>query len=100
MDETSSMRVSFALRVEETKTQSRLNVLIRSNQHQMHLRKITVISRITLRAHFSLGIVKFDTLNYYELFHELDISFALSILISRRLQYGLPKHISVQQYIY
>ena len=29
---------------------------------QMHLRKITVISRITLRVHFSLGIAKFDTL--------------------------------------
>ena len=60
--ETSSRRVSFALRVEETKTRSRLNVSIRNNQHQMRLRKITVISRITLRAHFSLGIAKFDTL--------------------------------------
>ena len=63
MDETPSRRVSFALRVEETKTRSRLNVSIRSNQHQMRLRKITVISEITLRAHFSLGIVKFDTLD-------------------------------------
>ena len=29
----------------------------------MRLRKITVISGITLRAHFSLGIVKIDTLS-------------------------------------
>ena len=28
----------------------------------MHLRKITIISGITLWAHFSQGIVKFDTL--------------------------------------
>ena len=41
---------------------SRQNVLIHSNQQLMRLRKITVISGITLRAHFSLGIAKFDTL--------------------------------------
>ena len=38
---------------------------IRTYQHQVHLRKITVIiiiSGITLWAHFSQGIAKFDTL--------------------------------------
>ena len=61
--------MSFALQVEETKTRSHLNMPICSNQYQMRLRKITVISgitvisRVTLRAHFSLGIVKFDTLH-------------------------------------
>ena len=58
MDETTSRRVCFALRVEETKTRSHLNVSIHSNQHQMRLRKLT----ITLQDHFSLGIVKFDNL--------------------------------------
>ena len=43
-------------------TRSHPNMSIRSNQHQMRLRKITVISGITLWAHFSLGIAKFDTL--------------------------------------
>jgi len=34
----------------------------------MRLHKITVISGITLRAHFSLGIAKFNTLpNHYKL---------------------------------
>jgi len=37
-------------------------MLIHTNQQQMRLHKITVISGITLWAHFSLGIVKFDTL--------------------------------------
>ena len=36
---------------------------IRTNQQLARLRKITVISGITLRAHFSLGIVKFNTLS-------------------------------------
>ena len=62
MDETPLRRVYFALRVEETKTRSRLNMLIRSNQYQMCLHKITVISEITLRAHFSQDITKFVTL--------------------------------------
>ena len=38
-------------------------MLIRSNQQLIRLYKITVISRITLQAHVSLGIVKFDTLS-------------------------------------
>jgi len=43
-------------------------MLIRTNQQQMCLQKITVISRITLRVHFLLGIAKFDTLpNHYKL---------------------------------
>ena len=44
-------------------TSSHPNVSIRTNQQLTRLRKITVISGITLRAHFSLGIVKFDTLS-------------------------------------
>ena len=44
---------------------------IRTNQQLTRLRKITVISGITLRAHFLLGIVKFDTL--YNLLLTLDI---------------------------
>ena len=62
-------------------TQSRLNVLIHSNQQQMHLHKITVISGITLRAHFSLGIAKFDTLP--KLLRTLDTSNNRSILSNR-----------------
>ena len=89
MDETPSRRVSFALRVEETmsddeiliddhrvmvkwtgqiicgETRSRLNLSIRTYQHQIRLHKITtiiIISGITLWAHFSQGKAKFDTL--------------------------------------
>ena len=45
------------------KTSSHPNVSIHSNQQLMHLYKITVISGITLWAHFSLGITKLDTLS-------------------------------------
>ena len=92
MDETPSRCVSFAVRVAETtsddeiliddhrhgscdsemdrsnnrsETRSRLNVSICTYQHQMRSRKITVIiiiSGITLWAHFSQGIAKFDAL--------------------------------------
>ena len=41
------------------KVSSSPDVSIRSKQQTMHLRKVTVI---TLRAHFSQGIVKFNTL--------------------------------------
>ena len=96
MDETPSRHMFLALRVEETtsddkiliddhrhgscdsemdrseimyrETHSRLNLSICAYQHQMCLRKITVISGITLQAHFSQGIPKFDTLpNHYNL---------------------------------
>ena len=36
---------------------------IHTNQQLTRLHKITVISGITLQAHFSLGKVKFDTLS-------------------------------------
>ena len=49
-------------------THSCLNVSIHTYQHQLRLRKITVISGITLRAHFSQSIAKFNTLpNHYKL---------------------------------
>ena len=38
-------------------------VLIHWNQQLMCLHKITVVSGMALRAHFSLGIAKFDTLS-------------------------------------
>ena len=44
------------------KVSSRPNVSIRSRQQTMRLCKITVISVISLLAHFSQGIAKFDTL--------------------------------------
>ena len=44
------------------KVSSRPNVSIQSRQQTTHLHKITVISVITLRAHFSQGIARLDTL--------------------------------------
>jgi len=56
----------------------------------MRLRKITVISGITLRAHFSLGIAKFDTLpNHYKF---LVIDCAINI---KSIQFGFVIHASI-----